>query len=1014
MYTFTGQTRSQNVRDMSALYRCFLVVFAVFCSVWAGKICAQHPVWQNFTTTNGLPSNEIYGMMQDSRGYLWFATSQGICRFNGYEFHRPVDTSVAAVGSAFKIAEDPQGRIWFNQLDATLSIIENDTVQPWRYNQVIKAHKIVSFGSFSFEKDGTLWLPLLNLGLLVVKPDGSQQVVPKTEKNVFVFTEVGGRILYSNRFIKAAMPNEEFWTESKDLIFWEHGEGTSWGTLPVLPQTQKMGKQIEVRRLANGDILVCNFQSFYIYRDKQLIWYGKKDILLNHVYIDTDGAIFLANASGPNQGLLRFRSVEHFMVDSFENILPGHAVSNMLRDHEGGWWAATTDAGIFYCKNPGLDILDASNGLSSNQVMRLTTDGVKTVYIGMQSPAIYAIDQPSGHITQMPNLVPTGNTEITTLHFDPLSGRLWCGSALAFLEKKRWTNMQQFIAGRLGNHRLAVKKITKDPLSRIWWASSTYGFYSIDPLKNGAEKIPLDSILSGMRTFSVTPDLEGKLWVTIPEGLRLWQNNRYELPPFQHPALRFPARNVELLPESVGGGMVIALRGGGLLIRDKNGLFTHLTVREGLTSNVMMELDVAPNGVIYAASNTGLNIIRPQLGGIWRIETLTTKHGLPSNQVNDVTWLGDEIWVATDHGIARFRKKPQSAPMPVPIFEKLVVNNQNIGLTDNQQLAHDQNNLSIRFFSIHFRSNSDIPYRYRLLGADTAFAYTRTREVNFANLASGQYTFEVQAQNEDGQWSESSRWPFSILPPWWATWWFRVLVAAALATATYLFYKNRLQSIRREAADREKIRDLETAALRAQMNPHFIFNCLQAIQSFIVQNDRDAATMYLARFAKLVRLALHGSVDGRHTLAEEIAMLDNYLHLEQMRFRGKFEFIITAEGLDLEEISLPPMLVQPFVENALIHGLQSQVKGHLAVVFAQKGNLLEVTVTDNGHGFTEKEQVVLEKGAHKSVGMMLTQKRLNLLSGPGKGITEHLTRKTILDADGGPLGAQVQILIPVM
>ena len=204
------------------------------------------------------------------------------------------------------------------------------------------------------------------------------------------------------------------------------------------------------------------------------------------------------------------------------------------------------------------------------------------------------------------------------------------------------------------------------------------------------------------------------------------------------------------------------------------------------------------------------------------------------------------------------------------------------------------------------------------------------------------------------------------------------------------------------------------AALRAQMNPHFIFNCLQAIQSYIVQNDRDAANTYLTRFAKLVRLALHGSVDGLHSLAEEIAMLDNYLHLEQMRFRGKFEFVIRAEGLDLDEIILPPMLVQPFVENALIHGLQNHESGgRVAVIFAQKGNVLEVLVTDNGPGFLENETAMQDKAPHKSVGMMLTQKRLDLLMGGGKTGSDTLVRETVLDESGASQGARAQIFIPI-
>ena len=278
----------------------------------------------------------------------------------------------------------------------------------------------------------------------------------------------------------------------------------------------------------------------------------------------------------------------------------------------------------------------------------------------------------------------------------------------------------------------------------------------------------------------------------------------------------------------------------------------------------------------------------------------------------------------------------------------------------------------------------------------------------------------MQAQNEDGQWGPPARWPFEIRPPWWATWWFRVLAGAtlvvALVLAIWVFFRNRLRAIRREAAEREKVRELETAALRAQMNPHFIFNCLQAIQSFIAQNDRDAAASYLARFAKLVRLALHSSVEGHHTLAEEMAMLENYLYLEQLRFKGKFEFTVRAEaGVDTEEVSLPPLLVQPFVENAIIHGLQGrQNGGHVEVVFSINQESLEVQVIDNGQGFSKKEKENDETGLHKSVGMMLTQKRLDLLAGnTGKGVAGFF-KETVLGENGEVVGARVRILIPVI
>jgi ligand-binding sensor domain-containing protein len=999
----------------SFLKKALFLLLTTFLSIHS-HLSGQHPSWQNFTTSNGLPSNEIYGMMQDSRGFLWVATSQGICRFNGYEFQRPVDTSSAIMGSAFNIAEDAQGRIWYNHLDATFSIIENDTVRPWRYNGVLDEYrdKFGSFGSFSLEADGTLWLSLLHLGILVVKPDGSHWLIPGKEKDAFIFTQVAGNTIYSHQLkTKGGSLSDESSHAVQEVIFWNNGKEISLGNLPADPEMPLGERRFLAQRLSNGYFLLCFFETFYLFHNERIIWQGHKEVKLNAIYYDQNGSILLACGGGKNQGLLRFRTLQHFQRNEFENLLPGHTVAKVFRDQEGGWWASTIDAGVFYCKNPELDILDASNGLPASHVMRLASNAKETIYVGLRTPEICAIERNSGRIVGMPSVLPTGNSEITTLHYDQSTQRLWCGPELSFLEKNRWINAKLYSMGKSTNFNVFATKVSTSAQGGNWWASSSYGLFSIDPYTGAATFFSEDTLLPGKRTFSITQDLEGNLWVTTPEGLRIWRNGKYELPPFEHPALRFPARNVALLPASAGGGLAIGLRGGGLLLRDKTGRFTQLTVQNGLTSDVISNLKVSPEGIIYAPTNQGLNIISPESDGKWRVETLTTKHGLPSNQVNDVIWLDQELWLATDKGIARFKERPRQTLMPMPLLENFISNNRNVAFSQNLQLAHDQNNLSLHFFSLHFRSGGEIPYRYRLLGADTAFVYTYAREVNFANLSTGQYIFEVQAQNEDGQWSEPSRWAFEILPPWWATWWFRALVAAALAAAIYLFYQNRLHAIRHEAAEREKIKELESAALRAQMNPHFIFNCLQAIQSFIAKNERETATNYLARFAKLVRLALHGSVDGLHTLAEEIAMLENYLYLEQLRFGGIFEFSVRAEaGLDTAEISFPPLLVQPFVENALLHGLQDRADGGLVeVVFIAKDSFLEVSVTDNGQGFSEKKTT--EKRPHKSVGMMLTQKRLDLLMGSEKPDSEHLVRETVLDGEGNPVGARVRILIPI-
>ncbi len=643
---------------MSHLLKTFLL--AAFLIPHSSFLFAQHPAWHQYTTADGLPSNEVYQMLQDSRGFLWFATDLGVCRFNGYEFHRPVDTSTYASNAAFKLAEDAQGRIWFNRLNSSVWFIENDTVRCWKYNPIIKQYqgKFFNLGSLIVVKSGAVWIQLPNLGILVVQPDGSHQVLPSLGGNKHIFATVEGKAICGNEY--GVNPNE-MQGFTPEIFRWQNARLLSLGRLRFDVKQLKKLKTTGVWQLRNGDIIYNFQQTFYLFHDNRLIWTGVKDIFVNDIFEDSEGALLLASRDGDNRGLLYFRSLQHFLRNEFTNILPDHNVVCTLRDNEGGWWVTTTDAGVFYCKNPGLKIFDTSSGLPFDDVQSITSDEQATIFVGLRPKGVYAIQQQGTLVTPLPT--PSGwvNSDQSLLRFDPETQRLWFNPFLCFLEKNRWKTITYERPKPLELALISAKKISTSHSERLWWASSFQDFFSIDPVEGTAVQYKTDSS-KYYRTHSVAQDFEGNIWVaTEGDGLRIWRNNHYEPPPFDHPALRYPVRLLEILPDST---LLLSLRGGGLLFRRKNGEFTHMTVKDGLSTDWLSELDITPEGVIYASSNAGLNILRPRGNGVWDIETLNTKHGLPSNQVNDVTWLGEELWVATDRGIARFQEKPAACSRP--------------------------------------------------------------------------------------------------------------------------------------------------------------------------------------------------------------------------------------------------------------------------------------------------------------------------------------------------------------
>lgn len=982
------------------LLRIFYLIILI--SIWALPVCGQHKAWRQYTIDDGLTGNEVFEVMQDSRGYLWFATNQGICRFNGYEFSRPADTSAFIGNEAFKPTEDAEGRIWFARLDKSIWVIENNIIRPWKYNHVLNLYK-ERFGlidQLAVDDNKTVWIALRGHGFLQVDSMGNHQIRRGSDNFNILFTKIGKVVISATQFWDLARGEASNKIGGVDLVYLKSDK------LIKIQQNNKSVQSTELGRvwpLKKGDLFFSYNNEVSIISETSITSRFATKFNNPKILETTDGQILVASYLGDHKGLFYFKSLWHFQKDIGENILPGYKVSDILIDRESGWWAATLDGGVFYCKNPEINIYDKSVGFSSSNVLRLTNDGNNNIYASLPPEEIWKI---KGSKAELIATSPPGpfSGDISALFYDTLNHRLW-RSPIEFFEDGQWNDIRNPATD--GKSLMHVKDFSPDPWGKSIWMSSPYGFYNIDhqTLKLKYFTDP-ESDIDMLRTFSVAQDKQGNIWVATIDGLRIWKNTQYHNPNFTHPVLRYQARDIELL---LDGTMVIAFRGGGILIKNSDGTLDHLTTKNGLSSDFISKLYSSSDGEVYACSNKGLNKLSFR-DDIWNIEIITTKHGLPSNLINDVTILNGELWIATEKGLAQIKMKPAKNPISIPSLEKFSVNNKDSLYYPQIQLPHYKNNITLKFYSLHFRSEGDIRYRYRLLNSDSTFIYTTNREIYFPNLSAGQYIFEVQAQNEDGLWSAPAKWSFEILAPWWKTWWFISFILITILGVIIIFYINRIKVIRQDNEIKNKIKDLEMAALRAQMNPHFIFNCLGSIQQFISENDNESATHYLSKFAKLIRLSLHSSVDGKHSLAEEIAMLDNYLALELMRFNSKFEYtIIVDPNIITDDIFLPPMLIQPFVENALKHGMKNKSQGGLINIdFSMDIDTLVVSVSDNGPGF-DIEHSAKDK-MHKSFGMSLTQKRLDILS---EGVdVKNFTMETLHGPNHETLGSRVIIRIP--
>lgn len=343
--------------------------------------------------------------------------------------------------------------------------------------------------------------------------------------------------------------------------------------------------------------------------------------------------------------------------------------------------------------------------------------------------------------------------------------------------------------------------------------------------------------------------------------------------------------------------------------------------------------------------------------------------------------------------------------LPFPLLEGLL------------RLQPDQNSFSVDFAVPGSANPSYMQYRYRLEPLMSSFRANSNGHINFNGLMPGHYILHVKGMGKAGEQAREARLDIVIEPHWYQTWWSRALAVLILVAVISWIARGRIAAIRRSSALRQRIVETEMQALRAQMDPHFIFNSLSSIENFIMKNEKRMASDYLNKFARLIRLILDASREELVSVATDLEALQLYVDLQQISYNNKFTFVLHADpALLQDDYRVPPLLVQPYVENAIVHGLShSQASDlRLSVHATLESDHIRYVVEDNGIG-REKAQIYNQrnKPLHKSVGLKITEERIQIFSRRTKS-RGSVSITDLYDAAGTPCGTRVNMIIKAM
>ncbi|NOX48621.1 MAG: hypothetical protein GXO89_16765 [Chlorobi bacterium] len=495
--------------------------------------------------------------------------------------------------------------------------------------------------------------------------------------------------------------------------------------------------------------------------------------------------------------------------------------------------------------------------------------------------------------------------------------------------------------------------------------------------------------------------------------------------------------------------------------------------KNSLSNNTIFAIYEDKTGIIWVGtSGGGLNRLNPRTGNI---KSYTTKDGLPNNVIYGI--LEDDaghLWISSNLGLSKFYKlaeqfvnydvkdgiqsnefnlgacykdndgifyfggmngynefdplkiihNPNPPVVVITNFRKFNdVQHHEYFNDDTIELNYDDNYFSFEISALDYTNPAKNQYKYRLDNIDKDWVFTEAgnRLAEYKRVRPGTYTFKANGSNNDGVWNkEGVSLMVVVHPPWWESWSFRILAIMLVIAAFWYLNFRRARKIRRKQEVQEKMLeiekqlfDLEQKTLRLQMNPHFIFNSLNSIQSYIINHNAELAVVYLSKFSQLMRLILANSGSKFIVLKEELRSLNYYLELEKLRFDNKFDFNISVDkDIDDEFMAIPTMIIQPYVENAIIHGLlNKEGKGMIDIRFVLHRETIRCTVTDNGIGREKAMQLSRNSGIiKKSQGMMITKSRLEILN---KQYGEEFSVEVFdpKDEKGNSLGTEVKLVI---
>lgn len=989
----------------------FIVFFIV-------SFFAQRSQFQIFSVEEGLPQSQVYAMLMDNNHRIWLGTKGGgLTVFDGAKFKSYGEKEGLKDDKVFALFQDKEGIIWIG----TGKHVVTFNGLKFTYHDLIDENLVVS--GIQQDKKERIWVST-NKGLFYREGDNwfsysaEQNILPFDVSCVFV--DVAGNI----------------WSGSDDGLYRINDEGVTHYSIKSGLTSDKVRSVNEV----NGKILVGTYGGgLNVLLNGNWKVLGDPKEIVNDVFVDQGKKhVWLATH---NHGIVQIKPETNSTTyyDAEDGLSTNH--TRIIRqDFWGNIWVGTSGGGLNKMFTPNFVHFNEDSGIKGKMFYAIERSRSGGVWVSTGSNGIAKIDGDSLAFFN----ASTGFKDVKSKALlEDSDGHLWIGTegeGVYYYDGQHFINLN-------GDDGLAdnwIRSIEED-LDGVIWVATVSGISEIKLDKSTPlfdYSIVDYSKVKGLpddRINTLIIDDDNRKWFGCQSGHigYILDNNIY-FSEEDRKQIKSPVKSLDIDSEN---RLWIATEGNGVFWGDLDNQFVsynRISTAQGLNNNNVYLIQSDLNNRVWAGAGAGVDEIAVSSSG----ELLYIKHysknegflgGETCSDAADVDNQG-RVWIGTLDGLNCFSAK-QGFVNDVPpivfidditIFYESILNTEAknqisdwFTVKDKLSLHHDQNHLSFHFDAINLINPNKVYFQYQLEGFDENWSPISDRsDATYSNLPSGNYVFKVKAVNEDGIWSEELTIPIEVSIPYWkTTWFYTMIISGAVLIVAFIVLLIFLRYRRKNKEEREKLRiernmlELEQKTLRLQMNPHFIFNAMNTVQALIAKNDTKEARYYLAKFSKLMRRILENSRHSFISIQDEIETLENYLNLEKLNTDFPFDFeIIVDDRIQPDAFGIPPLLLQPFVENAIVHGIKEiDYQGKITISFTFHDHYIACVITDNGRGRKAAQEVRHQKSSyHKSTALVLTEERLSALNE-----NNDYQSFEIIDLENPP-GTKVIVRIPIV